>query len=281
MRNLVSAGFAKLRKDRSFWFALFLMLCWSGLQLLAPWIEAMHNPAYGLPVLDELFVQYYPIVGGLSAVFTGQFLGTEHSDGTMRNKIIAGHSRVAVYLSNFVVSTAAGWLLIAAWIVPMLAFGIPLFGMLENPFTAAVYTLVSLFMIAALTAIFSAFAMLISNKTNAVISIMSTFLLLLMLASASYNQLCEPEIIQGGDIVVEQGGNVSMEMLEPENNPAYVSGNTRRVLTVIRDFLPTGQAIQMANREEIDPPIMLLYSSVIVFLSTGAGIALFRKKDLK
>ncbi len=281
MRNLISANFAKLKKDKFFWFAFFLMFSWSTIQLLAPLIEAVQNPDFELPTLDALFVQYYPLIGGLCAILTGLFIGREYSDGTIRNKVIAGHSRSVIYLSNFVVSTAAGWFLNIAWIIPMLLIGIPCFGMFSSPFTIAAYTLVSLLMIAALTAVFSVFAMLITNKTNSSISIICAFLFVLMLGSACYNQLCEPEIIRGGDIVVEEDGNVSMEKLEPQNNPAYVSGNTRKILTFVRDFLPTGQAIQMANEEKIDPPIMLLYSSVIIVLSTYIGIIVFRKKDLK
>lgn len=281
MRNLISANFAKLKKDKFFWFAFFLMFSWSTLQLLAPQIEAVQNPNFELPALDTLFIQYYPLIGGLCAILTGLFIGREYSDGTIRNKVIAGHSRTVIYLANFVVSTAAGWFLNFAWFIPMLLFGIPLFGMFANPLTIAAYTLVSLFMITAFMAVFTVFAMLITNKTNSSIFIICVFLFMLMLASACYNQLCEPEIIQGGDIVVAESGNVSMEKLEPQNNPAYVGGNTRKILTVIRDFLPTGQAIQMSNAEPINCSLMLVYSSVIILLSTYTGIWIFLKKDLK
>lgn len=281
MRNLVSANFAKLKKDKFFWFAFALMFSWSVMRLLAPLIESAQNPDFVIPVLDELFVTYYPLIGGLCAILTGLFIGREYSDGTMRNKVIAGHSRTAIYLSNFVVTTAAGCLLNIAWIVPMLVLGIPMFGMFSNPGTIAAYTIVSFFMIAAFTAVFTAFAMLITNKTNSSISVLCMFLFMLMLGSACYNQLCEPEMIQGGDIVVADSGNVSVEKMEPESNPDYVSGNTRRILAFVKDFLPTGQAIQMSNEEEINPVIMLLYSSAIVVLSTGVCITVFRKKDLR
>lgn len=281
MRNLIFANFAKLRKDKFFWFAFFVMCFWSIMQLLSAVIESLQNPEFALPALDRLFVQYYPLIGGLCAIFTGLFIGREYSDGTMRNKVIAGHSRAAIYLSNLVVSTAGGWFLNIAWILPMLLIGIPLFGMFLNPAVIAAYTLVSFFMIAALTAVFTVFSMLITNKTNSSISILCAFLFMLMLGSACYNQLCEPEIIQGGDIVITDGGNVSMETLKPENNPAYVGGNTRKLLTFAKDFLPTGQAIQMSNEETIDFPMMLIYSSVIIALSTSAGIAVFCKKDLR
>ncbi len=281
MRNLLSANFAKLKKDKFFWFAFLLMILGSTVQLIAPMIEAAQDPDFKLPALDAVFVQYYPLIGGLCAIFTGLFIGREYSDGTMRNKIIAGHSRSVIYVSNFVVGTAAGWFLNIAWIIPMLLVGVPCLGMFSSLFTIAAYTLVSFFMTAALTAVFTVFAILITNKTNSSISIICAFLFLLMLGSGCYNQLSEPEIIQRGDFVVEEGGNVNIEKLGPQRNPAYVGGNARKLLTFVRDFLPTGQAIQMANEEKIDPPIMLAYSSVIMLLSTCAGITVFRKKDLK
>ena len=281
MRNLISANFARLKKDKFFWFAFLLMLFWSILQLLAPLIEAVQNPQRGLPPLEEPFVQYYPLIGGLCAILTGLFIGKEYSDGTMRNKVIAGHSRFAIYLSNFVVSTAAGWFLNLAWIIPMLLLGIPLLGLFSSPFTIAAYTLVSLFMIAALTSVFTAFAMLVSNKTNSIIAIICVFLFALMLGSTCYNRLCEPELIQGGNILIADDGSIHMEKQEPEINPAYINGNTRKILTFTSDFLPTGQAIQMANEESIDLSAMLLYSTAWIVLSTVPGVTAFRKKDLK
>lgn len=281
MHSLISANLGKLKKDKFFLFALFLMFYWSTVHLLTPLIKAAQIPELGLPALDELFVQYYPLVISLCTLLTGLFIGQEYSDGIIRNKIIAGHSRSAIYLSNFVVSTAAGWFLNIAWIIPMLLIGIPLFGMFLHPLTIAAYTLISFFMIGALTAIFTVFAMLISNKTNSIIAIICSFLFMLMLASMCYNRLSEPEIFKGGNIVVEEGGNVSIEKSAPEYNLAYVNGNTRKILTVVKDLLPVGQAIQMSNEEKLDTPIMLAYSSAIIVLFTCAGVAVFRKKDLK
>lgn len=281
MRNLIAANFLRLKKDKFFLFSFFLMMAWSMMQLLAPGIEAARNPGFVLPATDALFVQYYPMIGGLCAILTGLFLGREYSDGTMRNKVIAGHSRAAVYLSGFAVSTAAGWLLNLAWILPMLVIGIPCYGMFANPLAIALYTLVSLFQLAALSAVYTALALLIPNKTNGSIAVICVFLLMLMVGSACYNQLSEPEIVQSGNIVMDQDGTVSIEKTEPYSNPAYIGGNTRRIMTFIRDCLPTGQAVQMANEEAIDVPRMLLYSTGIILLFTCTGMAVFCKKDLK
>ncbi len=281
MRNLIFANFAKLKKEKFFIFSIFLMFFWSVIQLLAPLIESIQNPDFQLPVLDMLFVQHYPLIGGLCAIFTGLFIGREYSDGTMRNRVISGHHRWAIYLSDFLVSTAAGWILNIAWIIPMLLIGIPCYGIFKNPINIAEYTLVAFFMISAFTAVFTACSMLITNKTNSIISIICVFLCMLMLGSSCYNQLCEPEIIQGADIVVEKDGKVNVKKQEPQYNPAYVSGNTRKILTFVRDFLPTGQAIQMSNEEKIDYFIMILYSSTIILIFTFTGITVFDKKDLK
>lgn len=49
--------------------------------------------------LDDRFFAYSFFIGILSAIFCSLFTGTEYSDGTIRNKIVVGHSRISIYLS--------------------------------------------------------------------------------------------------------------------------------------------------------------------------------------
>ena len=64
-------------------------------------------------------------------------------------------------------------------------------------------------------------------------------------------------------------------------NPQCLSGTQRAVCEFVYNLLPPSQAIQYASRQAQNLGQMPLYSLLVILLSTGAGIALFRRKDLK
>ncbi|MGY3662454.1 MAG: hypothetical protein ACXAHE_00930 [Roseburia sp. 1XD42-69] len=45
------------------------------------------------------------------------FLGTDYSDGTIRNKLTVGHTRTNIYLANLIVTFAAGLLIMCVWFI--------------------------------------------------------------------------------------------------------------------------------------------------------------------
>ena len=64
-------------------------------------------------------------------------------------------------------------------------------------------------------------------------------------------------------------------------NPDYPTGAERAVLEFLWDFIPACQATQltMATVESYGP--LLLFSALFLVLTTGAGLLLFQKKDIK
>lgn len=111
---------------------------------------------------------------------TALFKGSEYSDGTMRNKIVVGHKRCNVYLSNLIVCTTAGILLCIAYIAPHICVGIPLLGGFESGFgTIMTYTGLSLALTMASVSVFTLISMLCYNKAYFVaICIILSFTLL-------------------------------------------------------------------------------------------------------
>ncbi|MEG0494561.1 MAG: ABC transporter permease, partial [Clostridia bacterium] len=64
--------------------------------------------------IDQIFFFQAVIIGLVSPLFCGLFLGTEYSDGTMRNKLIVGQKREKIYLSSFIVCTCAAVMMVAS-----------------------------------------------------------------------------------------------------------------------------------------------------------------------
>ena len=60
------------------------------------------DPAQGWDI-DEALFQFPMIHGVMLAAFVPLFLGADYSDGTIRNKLIAGHRRSGIYLSDLLV----------------------------------------------------------------------------------------------------------------------------------------------------------------------------------
>ena len=277
MRRLLSANFTRLWKNRVFWFSLLAILVISVINMANGCRQDLEMLAEGYSKgLDDYYFELAPFLGLFFAVFISLFLGTEYSDGTVRNKVVIGHSRGSIYLANVLTCTAASFLFAAAWMLGGLV-GIPVLGVWRMGLSGAMqYLCLSLLFFAALSAIFTLVGSISSNKAASAVISMLLFLGLLVVASMIYNRLCEPEMISSVEITAE-----GMQMTEPSRNPDYVGGTLRTVYELILNILPTGQAILMANLEITRPVLQMASSALITAVVTAVGIALFRKKDLK
>ena len=274
MRNLLYAGFSRLWRSASFWVAVGVMFAVSVVELALSYQPRLMG-AEG--ILDNRYMIFVLMSGVVLSAFCSLFVGAEYSDGVMRNKIAVGHSRAAVYFSNLVVCGAAGVLVCCGYIVPMMAVGIPLLG----PFTMSVrsllwFTLCSFIMTAALCAVFTMIAML--NQNKAVVAIICIFLAYFLLFLGIYlnSRLTEQAIIPAREYI--ENGQIMVREAMP--NPSYVQGVKRTVFELLYD-LPGCQAVQLLATAEDCPVRLPLVDLAAIAVSTGVGVALFRKKDLK
>lgn len=276
MMKLLSASLVRLKKDKTFWFCTLGILCSSLFMMLSVSHSVIDSVNRGYEMcLDDYFFNAITFLGLFLSVFVSLFLGTEYSDGTLRNKVIVGHRRDRIYLSNFITCAVADLVFVAAWLLGSLP-GLFLAGPLEMGVqNFLIYLLLILGWTMALTALFTVIGSLSDNKAMTVVLMLFLWLGLLLCASAIYDRLCEPEM-QSSAIMTLNG----LEVQDPTPNPLYVSGRLRTVLEALLDFLPTGQSILLANNEIVNPLRQLLFSLAFSFLSSFSGIMLFRKKDL-
>ena len=271
MIKLLRANFFGLRRCRALW------LCMAGAFLLSTAfllrLEADGDPGQ---TLDQMFLQVFPFLAILHAVFISLFLGVEYQDGTLRNKLIAGHSRGKVYLSFLLTAIAGCFAILLAWGLSV-GFGILKFGWFTAPAGSLLLSVaVILLLTAAEAALLTLLCMLLTNRAIAAVTAILLMFGLIILGSAFYNALCEPETLSAA-IMTGDGFQVG----PPEPNPRYISGMTRQVFQFAVDALPTGQAILLANGELMRPGLSLLASAGILLLAGAAGLAIFQRKDLK
>lgn len=274
MWNLLSANFLRLKKSRLFWGALALSFG-MGVGMALNYYQMSR---YESITLEGAFFVFPMLCSLISAVFIPLFFGREYSDRTIRNKVTAGHSRLRIYGANLIAGTAASLLFGAAYMAAVAVVGMPLIGPIKmDAKLAALVILGSLAAVAAFCALFTLIAMVCSRKTvSAVICILGTFILF---AASIYmrSRLEAPEYYTDysmtADGTVVWGGVVA--------NPQYLSGAQRAVCEFVHDLLPSSQAVQYASQQTQDLCLMPLYSLAVIVLSTGAGTALFRRKDLR
>ena len=117
MRKLLRANFARLWRSRTFWVEMAFM----ALICVAFLIDNRNNDSNW--TLDGGCFNYAFFVPILTAIVTALYIGSEYSDGTMRNKCVIGHQRKDIYLANLIVCVTASVLLcagisyrISAWV---------------------------------------------------------------------------------------------------------------------------------------------------------------------
>ena len=276
MNKLLSAGFARLWKNTVFWLEIIAMLLFYALLMTANYQDTQNYDISYSP--DFFFPGSFMIIGFFTATFASMFLGTEYSDGTIRNKLVMGHSRTAIYLSSLIICFASTVLVCLSSILLTCAMGIPLFGSLANPLVNTLAVIgTGIFITAAYSAVFTLIAMLISNKPVTVIACIFTCLILYFGSMSISMKLEEPEI-SPGYTWIENGEPVTSL---PHPNPDYLRGTKRAVYEFLYDFLPAGQGFQLARKNAVPKRQFPLYSLFITISVTTGGILVFRRKDLK
>ena len=130
MTALLSAMGFRLRRSKSFW----CLMAFEGIVgLVIPILNYRNNLKFQQEIpLDSNSFAFVTFMVVLSAVLASLFLGTEHSDGTIRNKIIVGNRRHEIYLANLGATYLGSLFLCACFLVPYLAVGIPLLGFYQT-----------------------------------------------------------------------------------------------------------------------------------------------------
>lgn len=276
MRNLISAHLLRLRHSACFAGCLTLMAALA-LMIHAAWqIDAAKT---GMPApLDVTLFAGAPLSLVPIGVCCAMVIGAEYGDHTMRNMLIAGHARADVYLSNLVVCTLAALAMLAAYLIPYLLIGVPLLGWPDAPAAELLaYGLAVAMLAVAAASLFTMAAMLIpSRATGAVVCTVGAFGLLIA-GLWLMGMLAQPPTVPHLDM----GADGAVEVIATVPNSAYLNGPGRVVAQTLLDLLPGGQALQCYQRQAVNLPWLPVWSCVVTLVSSGAGLAVFRRQDLQ
>lgn len=276
MIKLTYANFLRLKKDNIFWSGIIFMFLFVVYNFTMRYID-VKNQGY-TQYVDDRTLWYAMFIGILSAIFCSLYIGTEYSDGTIRNKLIIGNTRFSIYLSNLFICSIASLLMCLSFIIAVCLIGIPYFGFFVNLNTIILYILCSIALTIAFCSIYTLIAMINHNKAAvSIICILGIFILMFATTYIS-SQLREPEIYDPAVYYDEQG---EIEQYPATPNPNYVDGTKRRVYEFLYDFIPTGQAQQLSSLTADDLLKLAYYDILIIIVTTGFGLYFFNKKDIK
>lgn len=299
MRKLLSANFYAMFRSKRFWLGLFMVAAMAVYMVVD--INKMKRLA---GELDDGVFQSAILLFILLPALGALFINTDYHDGTIRNKLTVGHTRVAVYLSNLLVNCAAGAIYIAAYEIIYLLVGFPFLGSLSRPQAFLVKLGMLSLVLLSLTAIFTLLATLITNRS--VLLYCALLGVGLVLAAQMVNaRLAGPEMVDdygGVSFTTNEDGTVTTQYLDkdgnpikPEDiprvpNPSYVKEPMRSFLRTVNNIQPGGQLVEILEDGHEEPdgskpqtPYWQLaaYALAMSLAFTGAGILLFRRKDLK
>lgn len=281
MTKLLRANFARLKTSKVFWICTIGMFVFA-VGLCVDFYVKHVTEGRSFPDLDLPFYVAFFLTGVVGAVFCSIFIGTEYSDGTLRNKLVVGHSRSAIYLANFLTCSIAELFMVLAYQIGMMAVGAPLCGWFKADAASVLFTLmIGILLTIAHAAIFSLLAMLISNKVfPAILGLIFAFVSIFMYVTL-INRLQEPEFHSGFETTVSADGVITAQYGEATPNPNFLTPVERERVQFVMDFLPTTQAGQLVAQEAANPARMVLCSFAIILTTNAAGIFFFRRKDLK
>lgn len=301
MIGLMRANLMRLLKSKTFWVCVILSPALEILRLILEFSGNFSFRRTQVPLEPNLFGNTTNIIF-LLAIFAGLFLGTEYSDGGLRNKLIVGHSRTAVCISDLLTCITAGLIIFAVQFSFDLTLG------LAREYRRTVPTeeivsraLICIGAILALSAIFTLLGTLVSGKSSSLTAAICLALALTAGSSLILTRLAEPEYLAPMTIAypdeIDENGEPRVEIIT-EENPNYVDGALRQTLETLNDLLPSGQLLQMGtsavtfaeNGEPTGRDVgsftesaapMIGYSLGLVFLATVGGMRVFQKKDIR
>ena len=275
MSNLLSAGFDRLFKNRLFQSVIIIMFAFGCCAGYNVWSDS--KSGFQVALADALFT--YCLFGAcVTAVLISMFSGTEYSDGTIRNKIIAGFSRVDIYLSNLIINIVSGAMAVVTYVVPYLVICLLTVGKSAVSINALITSaLLSILSLMAFSAIFNAVTMLITKKAAAAVACLLLYVGLFMFGMTTYNRIQEPEFYPGYQMFIDG------EAVEPEPipNPDYLTGTKLEVFKWLEDINPGAQSVQIFLMEVARPVRSACCAGAVMVIFTLAGAVIFTKKDLK
>ena len=248
----------------SFWFCVYEY---------SPYRQQSADPVY----TEEVYFNLLPYIGIFLAVLISMTAGKEVSMGTLWNKLIAGHTRCNVYYSQMILGMGISAVLLLIHFITSAVCCHYFF--LPTRFSAGeqIFCALSVFAgTAVYTALFTAVAMNMHRLSHIVVVSLLSVPLLMQQSSRIHNSLAESRLVAGEYIVTSDRAYYELVV-----NPYYPTGFRRTMLEFLQDLLPSGQLMQILERDISSVWYWPLFSGLLTAGIMTIGYWIFRRKNIR
>ena len=284
MRNLLSAGTYRLLKGKLLYVGFVAMIIMELVSIQSGMGDILSRDLG----LEESFFFFSQMIPFIMAAFCGLFLGADYSDGTLRNKLISGHTKAQIYLANLAISSLVSLAFSATAVVAGLLSGLANgIGFQMEAKELFWYLACAAGVAVAAASLGVLISMLITNRSVAIVTVMVLTLLLSMIGHGIITALNQPEmipqiakheVVMGDQTDTIYGPDPSLPEVP---NPGYPQGALRTAYQILTRFLPAAQALQLSFLSVEEPWQLLAGSGLFILVTTTAGMAIFRKKNIR
>lgn len=229
--------------------------------------------------LDQRFIgiavlQLMYILPFASSVFTTSFTGNDLSFRTINNKVATGLSRVQVFLADLIVSVLATIImfLTSVLIIFLYARFYSVRSSIRFDDLVICVLLRILIVSVAFTAFFNLLQFLFSNKFFGLVIAFAFIPALIFISGFYQDKLNQPYRYK----VI----NEETKQEEWVLNPEYVSGTPRKILVFLSETAPFTFTDSLEAKPEKITSNVAIAAGTVVAVSTAAGIAAIKKKEL-
>ena len=271
MIRLLKAGLFRLKKDILFWIFIFLTI---GLAILT---LVRYVPIEGI-TLDSALNEFLIYIGLFIAIFVSIFVGKEHSQGIIRNKIIVGHSRFSIFLANLIICIIVSLLCELIYLAIIFLVGTPLLGQLQMTLSQFIGILVNtIFIIISFCSIYNFVTMLCSEITISTTICIILFIAMFIAQGAFSLTAHSSKYIENA--FYDENGN--KHIISQEIDPNYPGDQKVKTAKIIYLSIPQGQAMEIKNNNLDSLQQMTIYSMILIVIINILGVYIFSKKELK
>ena len=258
MIRFLCADARRLAQSRAFALSLLGMLSLSAALM---WMQATAMD-YTVPLSRVVFLPL-SFYGVAMSAFAAVFVGSDFSDGCIRNKLIAADARGEVFFSHALTCCMA--CVIAYSVTALFTLGVGSF-FFENNVSAgafAAHFALGLGMAASVGCLFCTISLLCADRTRAILWCVGIAVAMLFLCLHT-NQVL-----------------VQTEMKDGLPNPHYIGGFRRAVYGVLHDLNPCGQAAQLSSWRVWYPLRAAACDMIWITVVPALGCAAFSRKDIR
>ena len=270
MIKLLKAGFFRLKKDVIFWLFIFLTIGMAGFTLF----RYLSNEGV---YLDKILNEFIMYIGLFIAIFVSIFVGKEYGQGIIRNKIIVGHSRISIFLSNLIISIVVSLLCELIYLIIVFLIGIPLFGQMQMSFSQfAIVLLNTALVIISFCSIYNFITMICSEITIS-ISICIILFVAMFVAQAALG------FTANSRKYIEHAfwDNGNKYIISQEPDPNYPGDEKVKQARTLYLSIPQGQAMKIGGNDLTYSAQMAISSIILIGVVNIVGLCIFSKKELK